>query len=90
MEFEWDSRKALLNLDKHAISFEEATDVFDDDLSSTVADPDHSSKEARFLIFGLSKQQSHLVVSFTDRGDRIRIISARRMSRREIGAYEQG
>ena len=89
MEFEWDSRKALQNIEKHAISFEEATDVFDDDLSSTITDPDHSSSEDRFLIFGLSKQQNHLVVSFTDRGDRIRIISARRMSHREISAYEQ-
>ena len=60
MEFEWDSRKALQNIEKHAISFEEATDVFDDDLSSTTADPDHSSSEDRFLIFGLSKQQNHL------------------------------
>ena len=89
MEFEWDVIKAHQNLEKHGVSFEEGTDVFDDDLSLTVPDPDHSTNENRFLIFGLSKQQNHLVVSFTDRDDRIRIISARRMSRREIQAYEQ-
>jgi len=89
VEFEWDVIKAHQNLEKHGVSFEEGTDVFDDDLSLTVPDPDHSTNENRFLIFGLSKQQNHLVVSFTDRDDRIRIISARRMSRREIQAYEQ-
>ena len=89
MEFEWDVTKASQNIEKHGVSFEEGTDVFDDDLSLTVPDPDHSEDENRYLIFGRSKQQNHLVVSFTDRGDRIRIISARRMSRQEIRAYEQ-
>ena len=89
MEFEWDVTKASQNIEKHGVSFEEGTDVFDDDLSLTVPDPDHSEDENRYLIFGRSKQQNYLVVSFTDRGDRIRIISARRMSRQEIRAYEQ-
>ena len=89
MEFEWDVTKASQNIEKHGVSFEEGTDVCDDDLSLTVPDPDHSEDENRYLIFGRSKQQNHLVVSFTDRGDRIRIISARRMSRQEIRAYEQ-
>jgi len=89
VEFEWDVTKASQNIGKHGVSFEEGTDVFDDDLSLTVPDPDHSEDENRYLIFGRSKQQNHLVVSFTDRGDRIRIISARRMSRQEIRAYEQ-
>ena len=89
MEFEWDPAKALSNQKKHDVSFEEATGVFDDDLSSTVLDPDHSVNEFRFLIFGLSKFGKYLVISFTERNDRIRIISARRMSRREIRAYEQ-
>ncbi|MEZ5553414.1 MAG: BrnT family toxin [Pseudomonadales bacterium] len=88
MEFEWDITKANQNIEKHGVTFEEGASVFDDDFSLTVSDPDHSAEENRFLIFGLSKQQNHLVVSFTDRGDRIRIISARRMSRREIQAYE--
>ena len=89
MEFEWDPAKALSNQKKHGISFEEATGVFDDNLSSTVLDPDHSVSEFRFLIFGLSKFGKYLVVSFTERNDRIRIISARCMSRHEIRAYEQ-
>ena len=89
MKFEWDRAKALSNQKKHGVSFEEATGVFDDDLSSTVLDPDHSVSELRFLIFGLSKFGNYLVVSFTERNDRIRIISARHMSRREIRAYEQ-
>ena len=89
MDFEWDPAKAQQNLEKHGVSFGEATSVFDDDLSSTVPDPDHSISENRFLTFGLSKQQNHLVVSFTERSGRIRLISARRMSRREIHAYEQ-
>jgi hypothetical protein len=89
MEFEWDPEKARSNLEKHGVTFEEATDVFNDELSSTTEDPDHSDAENRFLIFGVSGLQNHLVVSFTERGDRIRIISARRMTRREIHAYEQ-
>ena len=89
MDFEWDPAKAQQNLEKHGVSFGEAASVFDDDLSSTVPDPDHSISENRFLTFGLSKQQNHLVVSFTERSGRIRLISARRMSRREIHAYEQ-
>ena len=89
MEFEWDPAKARENLEKHGVSFEEATTVFRDPLSSTAGDPDHSADELRFLIFGLSGGSRNLVVSFTERGDRIRIISARPMTRREIDAYEQ-
>lgn len=89
MEFEWDPKKGAENLEKHGVSFEEATDVFDDDLSSTVPDPDHSVSEHQFLIFGHSKQGNHLVASFTERNGRIRLISARQMTRREIRAYEQ-
>jgi len=89
VEFEWDIAKALRNLEKHGVSFEEATDVFDDDFSLSAPDPDHSDDESRYLIFGLSKQQNHLVVSFTDRSDRIRIISVRPMTPRETRAYEQ-
>ena len=89
MEFEWDPAKAAENLEKHGVSFEEATTVFADDLSLTASDPDHSAGEHRFLIFGQAVSGQHLVASFTERGDRIRIISARRMTRREISAYEQ-
>ena len=86
MDFEWDPQKARENLDKHGVSFAEATEVFGDDLSSTVADPDHS--EPRYVIFGQSRAGKHLVIAFTERGDRIRLISARGMTRRERRAYE--
>jgi uncharacterized DUF497 family protein len=87
--FEWDPEKARENEEKHGVSFLDASEVFDDDHSSTVLDPDHSVDEDRYLIFGLSKQGRHLVVSYTERGDRIRLISARQMTSRERRAYEQ-
>ena len=88
MDFEWDKDKAQENERKHGISFFEATEVFADELSSTVADPD-SSDEYRYLIFGCTVSSRALVVSYTGRGERIRIISARAMTRRERKAYEQ-
>ena len=89
MDFEWDADKAEENLADHGVSFFEAAEVFGDTLSSTAPDPDHSEGERRLLIFGQSLAQRHLVVSFTERGDRMRIISAREMTRRERRAYEQ-
>ena len=89
MDFEWDPEKARANESKHGISFLEACEVFDDDHSSTVPDPDHSTDEDRYLIFGMSKRGKHLIVSYTERGDRIRPISARSMTPRERKAYEQ-
>jgi uncharacterized DUF497 family protein len=89
LDFEWDPAKAKGNEEKHGVSFVEACEVFDDDYSSTVRDPDHSRTEDRYLIFGLSKSARYLVVSYTERGDRIRIISARVMTSRERRAYEQ-
>ena len=89
MDFEWDPKKAVANQQKHDVTFEEATEVFADDHSSTIADPDHSAEEERSLIFGVSKTSRFLVVSFTDRGDRIRIINARPMTPSERRAYEQ-
>ena len=87
--FEWDSEKAAENEQKHGVTFIEATEVFDDDHSSSVPDPDHSVNEQRYLIFGISKQGKHLVVSYTERGDRIRLIAARPMTSHERRAYEQ-
>jgi len=89
MDFEWNPDKARKNETKHGVSFAEASEVFGDILSSTVLDPDHSDTEERFVIFGKSAKNRHLVVSFTERGAKIRIISARSMKRREIAAYEQ-
>jgi len=89
MEFEWNPAKARANETKHGVSFFEACEVFADDHSSTVRDPDHSLDEDRYLIFGMSKGGKYLVVSYTERGDRIRLISARQMTPRERKAYEQ-
>jgi len=89
-EFEWDPIKAASNLQKHAVSFTEAATVFFDPLSITVPDPMHSLSEDRFVITGLSYQQRHLVVVHSDRGDRIRIISARLATPSERKKYESG
>ena len=86
--FEWDPRKAAANLQKHKVSFREATTVFRDPLSVTISDPDHSDSEARFVDLGLSHRGRLLVVSYIERGDNIRIISARRPSRSEQRQYE--
>ena len=89
-EFEWDPIKAASNLEKHGVSFAEAATVFFDPLSITVPDPLHSVDEQRFVITGLSYQRRHLVVVHSDRGDRIRIISARLASASERNKYESG
>ena len=89
MLFEWDPTKAEANLEAHGVSFEEAATVFDDRLADTYADPDHSDSEQRFLTFGMSRQQRPLVVAHCDRGDRVRIISARLMTRREKRQHEE-
>jgi uncharacterized protein len=89
MDFEWDDEKARLNLAAHNVSFAEATEVFGDELSSTASDPDHSEGERRYLIFGRTGSGRCLVVAFTERGSRIRLISAREMTGRERREYEQ-
>jgi len=78
MRFEWDPRKAAANLCKHGISFEEATTALRDDLALTGRDPDHSIGEARYITFGVSSQGRLLVVSHTERGGLVRIISSYR------------
>ena len=88
LRFEWDGGKAAANLKKHGVSFEEATTIFSDPLSLTISDPDHSASEARFLDLGMSHQGRFLVVSYTERGDDIRIISARVATRRERRTHE--
>jgi hypothetical protein len=90
MEFEWNPDKAVINLRKHNISFQEATTVFDDSLSVTFPDPDHSIGEDRYVIIGTSRLGQLLVVSHTDRENRTRIISARRATRQERRFYEEG
>jgi uncharacterized protein len=87
--FEWDRVKADSNIRKHRISFDEAQTVFLDNLSISVPDPEHSSTESRFRIVGMSKMNRVLVVSFTERGQRLRLISARKATRSEIKTYEE-
>ena len=90
MQFEWDSAKAAENLAKHGVSFEEAATVFRDTLSRTGQDPDHSVGEERFVTFGLSTRGRLLVAGHAERGDTIRIISARLATRGERKIYEEG
>lgn len=90
LRFEWDPRKAAENLAKHRVSFEEAASVFNDPLAYTFADPDHSVGEERQLTFGISSAGRLLAVISTERGDALRIVSARKATRHERGIYEQG
>jgi uncharacterized DUF497 family protein len=87
--FEWDQEKAQQNLKKHGVSFEEAATIFGDPFSLTIDDPVHSPEEQRFITLGYSEVQRLLVVVHTDRGENIRIISARTAIRRERETYEQ-
>jgi uncharacterized protein len=89
LSVEWDPKKAESNLQKHGVSFEEAATVLGDPLSLTLPDPDHSQEEARLLLLGQSTTGRFLIVSITERGDVIRIISARAMTPRERKNYER-
>ena len=88
MQFEWDAQKAARNLVKHGVSFDEASTAFGDPLAGTVLDPRHSVDEPRFVTIGLSDDQRLIVVAHADSEDTIRIISARRATRRERRKYE--
>ncbi|KZL50684.1 BrnT family toxin [Nodularia spumigena] len=90
MEFEWNPDKATLNIEKHGVSFQEAATVFNDQLSVTFPDPDHSIGENRYVIIGVSRFGQLLVVAHTDRGEKVRIISARKATRQERRFYEEG
>jgi len=90
MKFEWSENKAVANLSKHSVSFEEAKTVFDDPLFVDFFDPDHSVDEERYLIVGESNRRKLLIVSYTEREISIRIISAREVTRSEREAYEEG
>ena len=89
IDFEWDFKKAITNLQKHRVNFGEAATVFSDELSITIYDPDHSDQEDRFITIGTSDTRRFLMVSHTDRGDRTRIISARELTRKERKEYEK-
>lgn len=88
--FDWDARKAKNNLAKHGVSFEEASTVFGDPLALTISDPSHSRLgEERFVTIGGSFLRRLLVIVHCDEDENIRIISARRATRRERNDYEQ-
>jgi uncharacterized DUF497 family protein len=89
LEFEWNREKAISNLKKHGVSFNEASSVFKDKFSATGYDPDHSLSEHRFITVGVSDRKRNLIVSHTDRQDVVRIISARKATRREVKFYEE-
>ena len=86
---EWDPKKAASNLRKHAVSFHEAGTVLEDPLGTTYPDPSHSNEEERFVTIGRSTWQRILVVAHADRGESIRLISARRATKRERQFYEE-
>lgn len=90
MRFEWDAVKGRSNIDKHGVSFEEASTVFGDPLSRTIPDPLHSGEEDRYTTVGVSAQFNLLVVIHADRGESIRLISARQATRAEREDYEEG
>jgi uncharacterized DUF497 family protein len=89
MEFEWNKEKAAINLAKHGVSFEEAKTVFDDLLYVDFYDPDHSTDEHRYLIIGASQHGRLLLISYTERDNKVRLISAREATRTERETYEK-
>jgi len=89
LTFEWDETKARANLRKHRVSFEEAKTVFNDPVAITIPDPQHSVEESRYVSVGCSSQGRVLVVVFTDRGEKIRIISSRKATKSERQRYEE-
>jgi uncharacterized protein len=89
MEFEWDEIKAAINLNKHGINFEEAKTVFYNPLAVIFDDEKHSQDERREIIIGHSQNNQLLLVSYTERGNAIRIISARLATRKEREDYEE-
>lgn len=88
LSFEWDNQKAHSNVQKHGISFDEASTVFADPLSLTIHDPLHSEDEERLVLIGISHKNRTLIVVHTERGDNIRIISARKATKKERSYYE--
>lgn len=90
MNFTWDNRKAASNEKKHGVSFSEARSVFGDPLAIAFDDPYQPTHEARFLMFGMSHLNRLLTVSFTERQDGVRVISARLATKSERGIYENG
>jgi len=89
LTFEWDKTKAATNLKKHRVSFDEAASAFGDTLSLTIPDLDHSAEEDRLILLGMSQRGRMLVVCHAERGDNVRIFSARPATRGERKTYEE-
>jgi uncharacterized DUF497 family protein len=88
LRFSWDPAKAAANARKHGVTFSEAASVFGDTLSIAGFDPDHSDNEDRYILVGTSLQGRLLLVAYTEHGEKLRIISARKLTRKERKAYE--
>ena len=88
--FEWDEDKAASNLRKHQVSFTEGATVFNDEFIATLPDPAHSQVEERYIAIGMSVKGHVLIVSFTERGERTRLISCRKATPAERRQYEKG
>jgi uncharacterized protein len=88
-QFEWDADKSARNLQKHGITLQEAATIFEDPMFITVVDDEHSVDEERYIAIGTSSQSRLLIVAHTDRDGRIRIISARKATRREAQFYAE-
>jgi uncharacterized protein len=89
LHFEWDDDKARLNAENHGVGFDEAATVFVDPLARIFDDEAHSSEESREIVIGHSAYDRLLLICFTERGDVIRIISARKTTRKERNDYEE-
>lgn len=89
LEFEWDIQKLKSNYNKHGVSFDEALTVFDDENAAFLEDPDHSIYENRYIIIGYSIYNNLLFISFTERENRIRLISARKATKNERKRHEE-
>ena len=89
MNFEWDPEKAALNVTRHGVSFPEAATAFGDPLSIVISDPDHFEDELRWLLLGMTFRGRLVVIAHAERGENIRLISARLATRRERNDYER-
>lgn len=89
MKIDWDPKKAKSNLRKHGVSFEEAATALSDLMAATGTDPDNSISEECYVTFGVSEKGQLVVVSHTEKGETIRIISARKASKGERELYEE-
>ena len=89
IKFDWDKAKAKLNLQKHAVSFEETMTVWNDEFAAFLHDPSHSLEEDRFLLIGYSFKNNLLYVSFSEKNEIIRLISSRKATKSERKRHEE-